>query len=306
VDRKIRISFFPTDASKVRFLAFSTRLAVAFMALAIPLSLGGYWLMVTGTLRDDHQVALQHKRSQRQTRLLEEHLSHLRMEAETLEEGLAPLAMNRVNLLLATGLEEEKRAQKNEKSWPSYFRLTQHREKGDFQKALAQAKGVSLFLDSTLFILGRRGEEVEHLPTYPPAGPEALLTRRFGFQPDPFTGRKALHPGLDYFRPEGSPVYAAGGGDILMAGWDPLWGNCARIRHSPQVETFYAHLEKLEIKKGNSVSRGQVLGTVGATGMTTGDHLHFELLIGGERVDPEDYLLMPEPAYTAVKSITLP
>jgi hypothetical protein len=79
VDRKIRISFFPTDASKVRFLAFSTRLAVAFMALAIPLSLGGYWLMVTGTLRDDHQVALQHKRSQRQTRLLEEHLSHLRM-----------------------------------------------------------------------------------------------------------------------------------------------------------------------------------------------------------------------------------
>jgi murein DD-endopeptidase MepM/ murein hydrolase activator NlpD len=72
------------------------------------------------------------------------------------------------------------------------------------------------------------------------------------------------------------------------------------------VETFYAHLGKLEIKKGNSVSRGQVLGTVGATGMTTGDHLHFELLIGGERVDPEDYLLMPEPAYTAVKSITLP
>ena len=135
---------------------------------------------------------------------------------------------------------------------------------------------------------GKDGKVQERLP---PVAPAALPTREFGYSPDPFTGRKALHAGVDFSQQAGAPVFAAGGGTVASVEKDLLWGNCLRIDHGRGVETFYAHLQDVAVKRGQRVVRGQSVGTMGMTGVATGVHLHFELTVRGAKIDPMNFFL---------------
>src|SRR5690606_31745487 len=162
---------------------------------------------------------------------------------------------------------------------------------GDFTAPLARARTMSRFMDSALIVLTRETGVAARLPTATPVGAGAIVTRGYGSTRDPFTGRKSLHPGIDFGMPPGSPVRAAGGGTVAGAGFDPVWGHYVRIRHTDRTETFYAHLQKTGIAAGREVARGQVIGWVGQSGASTGPHLHFEMRLRGERVDPMRYLV---------------
>ncbi|HTW92247.1 MAG TPA: M23 family metallopeptidase [bacterium] len=113
----------------------------------------------------------------------------------------------------------------------------------------------------------------------------------YGYRPDPFTGARTLHPGLDIVAPPGTPVEATAAGRVTFAGWKSDWGRCVEIDHGGGIRTFYAHCRTLKVSDGQKVSRGDVIATVGNSGRSTGTHLHYGVLAGGNWVNPENYVL---------------
>ncbi|MEN6445374.1 MAG: M23 family metallopeptidase [Candidatus Cloacimonas sp.] len=110
----------------------------------------------------------------------------------------------------------------------------------------------------------------------------------FGRRLDPFFGRWANHQGVDYRAHFGTPVYAVSNGTVISAGYDGGWGNEIRITHPSGLTSQYAHLASLNVQRGQSVKKGQVIGRVGATGRATGAHLHFGLLNGARYINPSN------------------
>jgi len=113
----------------------------------------------------------------------------------------------------------------------------------------------------------------------------------YGYRRDPFTGSRVMHPGLDIVAPTGTPVEATAAGRVIYAGWKSEWGRCVEIDHGGGIKTFYAHCRTLKVSDGQNVSRGDVIATVGSSGRSTGTHLHYGVLTGGNWVDPDNYVL---------------
>jgi murein DD-endopeptidase MepM/ murein hydrolase activator NlpD len=112
----------------------------------------------------------------------------------------------------------------------------------------------------------------------------------FGFRLDPFSGRTALHTGLDFPADVGTPVMAAAGGVVLLNEFHPAYGNVVEIDHGNGLVTRYAHNSKVLVKAGDIVKRGQLISEVGTSGRSTGPHLHFEVLVDGVPSDPAKFL----------------
>lgn len=117
------------------------------------------------------------------------------------------------------------------------------------------------------------------------------LGSSFGWRIDPFTGRSALHTGLDFQADPGTPILAAAGGVVVTQEFHPAYGNMVEIDHGNDLITRYAHASKVWVKKGDLIRRGQKLAEVGTTGRSTGPHLHFEVLVQGVPQDPQKFLL---------------
>ena len=116
------------------------------------------------------------------------------------------------------------------------------------------------------------------------------LTSRFGRRTSPTRGASSNHKGIDWGLPTGSTVVAASGGTVTKAGWGAGYGYVVYIKHPGGVETRYAHLSKVLVSPGQTVKQGQRIARSGNTGVSTGPHLHFELRMGGNPVNPLDYL----------------
>jgi len=99
-------------------------------------------------------------------------------------------------------------------------------------------------------------------------------------------GTQRLHAGVDFGAPSGTPIVAAAAGTVVSAGWQGGYGNAVIIDHGGGEATLYGHQSRLAVSSGGSVRRGQIIGYVGSTGMSTGPHLHFELRINGVPTDP--------------------
>lgn len=114
----------------------------------------------------------------------------------------------------------------------------------------------------------------------------ARLSSGFGRRNHPILGYSIMHKGVDFAAPTGTPIQAAGSGTIEKAGWNGGYGNYVRIRHSNGFSTAYAHMSRIAAKPGTAVRQGQVIGYVGTTGMSTGAHLHYEVLVNNQQVNP--------------------
>ncbi len=118
----------------------------------------------------------------------------------------------------------------------------------------------------------------------------AFNSSSYGWRIDPFNGNKAFHEGLDFSASEGTPIYAAAGGIVTTAERTPDYGNIVKVDHGSGLETRYAHASKLMVKVGDRVEKGQVVALVGSTGRSTGAHLHYEIRLNGNALDPRKYL----------------
>src|SRR3954466_2293909 len=128
------------------------------------------------------------------------------------------------------------------------------------------------------------------VPYRKPVIGEVEFTSGFGVRSDPFLGRPAMHTGLDFRAAMGDPVRATANGKVSSSGWAGGYGRMVEIDHGNGLATRYGHLSEINVKVGDVIKIGQVIGAVGSTGRSTGPHLHYETRIDGEAVDPQKFL----------------
>ncbi len=117
----------------------------------------------------------------------------------------------------------------------------------------------------------------------------ARLSSSFGMRKHPILGYNKMHRGTDFAAPSGTPIMASGSGTITRARWCGGGGNCIKIKHNSTYETIYAHMKSFAkgIKEGRKVRQGQIIGYVGSTGLSTGPHLHYEVVVNGKKVNSQ-------------------
>jgi len=128
------------------------------------------------------------------------------------------------------------------------------------------------------------------VPYRKPVIGEVEFTSGFGVRSDPFLGRPAMHTGLDFRAASGDPVRVTANGKVASSGWAGGYGRMVEIDHGNGLSTRYGHLSEINVKVGDVVKIGQVIGAVGSTGRSTGPHLHYETRIDGDAVDPQKFL----------------
>ena len=117
----------------------------------------------------------------------------------------------------------------------------------------------------------------------------ARLSSSFGKRKHPILGFTKMHTGTDFAAPKGTPIMASGHGIVVKSSWCGGGGNCVKIKHNSSYQTVYAHLSKFGrgIKKGVRVKQGQIIGYVGSTGLSTGPHLHYEVIENGRKINSQ-------------------
>lgn len=129
------------------------------------------------------------------------------------------------------------------------------------------------------------------------------LTSDFGLRNHPISGRRAAHKGVDLAGPIGTPIYATADGVVSMAQRYGGYGNYVQIEHGGEIQTRYGHMSALNVREHQKVKRGDLIGFMGSTGRSTGSHLHYEVRVNGDAVNPvpfmqgEEYLLAMQERY---------
>mgnify|MGYP006288019045 CR=1 FL=1 len=151
-----------------------------------------------------------------------------------------------------------------------------------------QSKSFDLVIDEAR----NKEEMIAHIPAIQPISIKdyGRISDYYGRRRDPFTGRIRMHHGMDFTGPVGTEIYATGNGVVEKAGYSAYgYGKEVRVNHDYGFKTIYAHLHHINVEKGDTVSRGEVIGTLGNTGRSTGPHLHYEVRKNNRPVNPFHY-----------------
>ncbi|HEX5508568.1 MAG TPA: M23 family metallopeptidase [Pseudolabrys sp.] len=129
-----------------------------------------------------------------------------------------------------------------------------------------------------------------HIPVGRPVHGELDMTSPFGTRMDPFVHQLAMHTGIDFRGSLGEPAHATAEGTVTIAGWQGGYGNMVEIDHGNGLSTRYGHLSEIDVRGGQKVRAGQIVGKIGSTGRSTGPHLHYETRVNDSAVDPQKFL----------------
>lgn len=130
----------------------------------------------------------------------------------------------------------------------------------------------------------------DKVPFAQPVHAAVRRTSGFGYRRDPIRGGSRLHAGMDWAGRSGTPILSTADGVVVHAGWQSGYGRMVKIKHEFGLETRYAHLSKITVKVGQRVSRGDLIGGMGNSGRSTGTHLHYEVRVNGDPVNPMTYI----------------
>ncbi len=135
------------------------------------------------------------------------------------------------------------------------------------------------------------GNTLNHVPLRRPLAGDLEMTSPFGVRIDPFNHQPSMHTGMDFRANVGDPIYATAAGKVVKAGWEGGYGQMVEIDHGEGLSTRYGHMSQINVVVGQRVHVGQVIGRVGSTGRSTGPHLHYEVRVNGEAVNPDKFLV---------------
>jgi murein DD-endopeptidase MepM/ murein hydrolase activator NlpD len=143
-----------------------------------------------------------------------------------------------------------------------------------------------------LDVFERESARLSSIPSINPvSSQEAWVSSGFGYREDPISGSRRFHDGCDIVAPRGTPVIAPANGIVTFGGWRDGMGRMVEIEHGHGYTTTYGHNDKLLVKKGDLVNRGDLIAYVGSSGRSTGPHLHYEIRLNGRLVNPWKYLV---------------
>ncbi len=166
-------------------------------------------------------------------------------------------------------------------------------------KESADIRSLASYLDNAVQPIEQIGKMLESQNTlfsdipsiWPVQHPNAHISMAFGPTIHPITGQWYIHKGIDFSTwRSGDPILATANGQIVTVGYNTSFGNYVIIKHKHGIYTRYAHMSTIRVRKGQFVSQRDVIGTIGNTGVTTGPHLHYEVHIGSDVVDPVKYI----------------
>ena len=147
------------------------------------------------------------------------------------------------------------------------------------------------------------GNPFENIPVCKPVIENAFISLRFGTSKDPFTNKQKFHYGIDLAAAPGTPVIATAAGTVTACEANAFWGKRIVIEHAKGISTVYAHLGSVKVARGNLVKRGDVIGAIGYSGLSTGPHVHYEIWRNGLAIDPEGYFF---PGTVRALAVTAP
>lgn len=264
-----------------RTLVWTVGITLGLWAVAMIGSAYGLWatrkIMSFGQLQEETQHQQQQLReSLGQAQALEGELAELRKQVSDLLQLLNPKAPGTELNPIQPPPEVQSQSKKI-----GQLKL-------DLERSSAQAQAIRARMEP---ILARWA----HTPSIPPT--VGYLSSGFGIRISPFSraneagdGLLGFHSGLDISGAEGTPIQATADGTVNFAGWGGRYGWLVTIEHSGELETFYAHMSRIQVKEGQRVERGDILGNMGRSGNATGVHLHYEVRRNGSPVNPTPYL----------------
>lgn len=137
----------------------------------------------------------------------------------------------------------------------------------------------------------RKKEFLASIPAIQPVANKNLrkMASGFGYRLHPIYKTYKMHEGIDFTAPTGTPIYATGNGRVITAGPDRGYGNCVIISHGFGYQTLYGHMYRIKARIGQQVKRGELIGYVGNTGLSSGSHLHYEVIRNGKKINPINY-----------------
>jgi murein DD-endopeptidase MepM/ murein hydrolase activator NlpD len=137
----------------------------------------------------------------------------------------------------------------------------------------------------------RKKEFLAAIPAIQPVTNKNLrkMASGFGYRLHPIYKTYKMHTGIDFTAPTGTPIYATGNGRVISAGPDRGYGNCVIINHGFGYQTLYGHMYRIKARNGQQVKRGELIGYVGSTGLSSGAHLHYEVIKSGNKINPINY-----------------
>jgi len=146
-------------------------------------------------------------------------------------------------------------------------------------------------LEAVTTYLTQQKNRLAATPSIWPTQDEGYVSSSYGHRASPFTGRRQMHTGIDIAAPRGTSILAAADGVVTFSGRMAGYGRVIVVTHGFGFKTFYGHNQKNKVRKGERVKRGQVIGTVGNSGYSTGSHLHYEVLVKDRTINPLKYIV---------------
>jgi murein DD-endopeptidase MepM/ murein hydrolase activator NlpD len=289
-----KLLFIPSGEKPVREFSISKRGFYTGIIVLPLLSLLGFYLVFSGILQKDEGISNHRRQMARENFKLTNNIlelkksyRHLKSQIKNLStEKEKILAMSEIKIKGTTIPPARDAANQPEKTFSG------DKSNGDnIDILLARVCGLTHRLDSLYKIMIRKTAEVRNMPTTVPVSGDNFIIRGFGRGIDPFSDRKTFHYGVDFAGKLGEPVFAAGDGIVKSVGKDAFFGKMISIKHGQSTETFYAHLQSINVQEGQKITRGQIIAAIGNTGLTTGPHLHYEIMTRGKKRDPLLYYL---------------
>jgi murein DD-endopeptidase MepM/ murein hydrolase activator NlpD len=292
----------PLDPGKqrrtVRFTRSGLGLSLLTLALFLSVTIGGTFLVGRAVgrkqMRDTHTIESEILRSELiQLELRVGNISRTLEEVAEREERIV-MAASDLNLDFSSFLPDDR----------SFIDIDQsgifdYVDDIELRLLLAErlASAELAVYDSLALLFVEMTAELRTTPSIWPS--DGIFVSDFGPRLDPFTGAVRYHKGIDIAALTGTPIYAPADGVVIFAGWTGGWGLNLRVRHSEHVSTRFAHCSSIETSVGQQVHRGDLIARIGSTGRSIAAHLHYEVLIDGVQVDPEDYIIRAGPSEAA-------
>ncbi|MDC7126433.1 MAG: M23 family metallopeptidase, partial [Spirochaetales bacterium] len=297
-NQKFTIMLVPHSERKVINFRISV-FALVFVFFVAAAVLGTFFVYSTKISGVSHQLAEKTNEldnSEKNLELLLDQISELKRASRNFEVSLNK-ALDTLNL------NSDKQVQASVADGDFASLISANETEAGVMREVNDLKNLSTYMEDSVESFGKisdlimsQSDLLSDMPTlWPVEGGDGRITNYFGPAEHPFTHQWYLHKGLDIGYGFGKPILAAANGKIIERGFEPLgFGNYIIIRHNYGFLTKYAHLNDVYVKEGDVVTQGQVIGAMGSTGLSTGPHLHFEVRIGSQVVDPEKFLNVRE------------
>jgi murein DD-endopeptidase MepM/ murein hydrolase activator NlpD len=259
--------------NSLTIMLFCVCAACGFAALLLPSSL----------FRFHDKEGFKKIRLNEQNKLLQKRIASASQTVKTLEDQIGSLEEKKKRVAELLGTKEMPAAQQQKKERSGADRLLSDPEK--LVREVIRWEGVCLSFVKSI----GDGNPFDTIPVCRPVEAGIAVSQKFGKTKDPFTNTVKWHYGIDYASAPGTEVIATASGTVIRTENDPVWGKRIIIKHGRGMSTKYAHLRTVSVRRGEKIKRGEVIGTIGSSGLATGPHVHYELWHNNKPVDPEAF-----------------